>query len=465
MDNLKITDKETSKGFGGWPVIFITLLFAATALIIYRFKNEKRFAVVHLYNKKAMAFNLSKNYNLNGYTSFNATKGALLAEKGDVLGINNTFIHFNNVKEDSMHLSNDEDSLVFINNKINSIVITGKEDLLPWFRSMSAASVNDLQSIRFSTRIPGSYVSYLKEIARLKPNTALVFEEDDSVNMINDYIQRADFFTPRFINATITQQQLPQLAHFKTVECLYIDIADSVVTTPLPAIPSLKQCIIYGDDLKNITPSFFNNNTQLQKLTIVKSIDNYDLLQPLHQLEELSINNTEKKADLSVLKSKLNNLSVLIIAGRYNDIDTLATLHKLRWLGLPENTTQQQFNTIASQLKALEVLEMQGNDTITNLSALQQLHNLKGLVITDTVTDKQSLYSLKELHYLSVPYNNRTDSIYILALQKTIPGCIVVPNSGACLGSGWLLLLLPMTLVFVLYLKFKQPNTKYSEAA
>jgi hypothetical protein len=462
MDNSNVSGDRAKKKFN-WSFVIITLLFAVTALVIYRFKNEKRFAVVHLYNKKELAFNLSKNFNLNGYSSFNATKGALLAEKGDVLGINNTFIYFKNVKEDSLHLTNDDDSLVFINGKINSIVISDKEDLLPWFRTMTAASVTDLQSIRFSTTIPVSYVPYLKEIARLKPNTALLFEEADSLKPLEDYIKQADFFTPRFVNATITQQQMPQLAHFKTAECLYIDITDSVVTIPLPAMPALKQCIIFGDDLKSITPSFFNNNTQLQKLTLVKSIDNYALLQPLNKLEEISVNNSGKNAALTVLNNKLDNLSVLIITGKYSDIDTLATLNKLRWLGLPKNTTQQQFNTIAAKLKGLEVLELQGNNTITNLSALQQMHNLKGLVITDTVTDKQSLYALKELRYLSVPYNNQTDSIYLLALQKTLPGCIVVPNSGACLGSGWLLLVFPLALVVVLYLKIKQPKYKGSE--
>ncbi len=463
MDNSNITGDKGKKKFN-WAVVIIILLFAVTALIIYRFKNEKRFAVVYLYEKKELAFNLSKNFNLNGFGSFNTTKGALLAEEGDVLGINNTFIHFKNVKEDSMHLSNDDDSLVFINGKLNSIVISDKEELLPWFRTMNAASVTDLQSIRFSAKIPGSYIPFLKEIARLKPNTALVFEEADSVNLIDDYIQQANFFSPHFVNAIITQQRLPQLAHFKTAESIYLDITDSVVTIPLPAMPALKQCIIYGEYLKSIAPSFFSNNIQLQKLTLLKSMDNYALLQPLDKLEEISISNTERKADLSVLNKKLSNLSVLIIAGKYNDIDTLASLKKLRWLGLPSNTTQQQFNNIAAKLKGLEVLELQGNNVITNLSGLQQLHNLKGLVITDTVADKQSLYALKDLRYLSVPYDNTADSVYILALQKTLPGCIVVPNSGACLGSGWLLLLLPMALLFVLYLQFKQPNKKGNEA-
>jgi hypothetical protein len=439
-----------------WPIIFMTLLVGVTALIVYQFKTEKRFAVVHLYAKNGIAFNLSKNFNLAGFTSFNTTNGAILAEGGDLLGINNTFVHFKNVKEDSMHVTNDEDSVVFVNGKVNSIVISGKEDLLPWFRTMNAAVVADLKSIRFSSKIPPSYIPFLKELGRLKPNTDLVIEAADSVNLLDDIIKQADFFNPRFVNATIAQQQLPLLNHWKTIECLYLDIADSFVTVPLPAMPSLKQCIIYGDGLKSITTSFFNNNTQLEKLTLIKGLGNYALLKPLDKLQEISFNITDKHADISALKDKLSNLSVLIISGNFDNIDWLADLKELRWIGLPKNTSQQQFNTIAAQLKGLEVLELQGNDSIANLSALQQLHNLKGLVITDTVIDKQALYMLKDLRFLSVPCNNNADSAYMLALQKALPGCIVVPNSGACLGSGWLLLVLPMAFLFMLCLRYMQ---------
>ncbi|GAB2832296.1 leucine-rich repeat domain-containing protein [Ferruginibacter profundus] len=434
-----------------WLAVVILVLVAAIALILYRFKDEKRFAVVKLYGK-GLAFNLSKNYKLTAFTSDTAVKGALLTEEGDLLGINNTFIHLTSTSEDSMQIIDNDDSLVFVNGKVNSIVISAKEDLLPWFRNMNAVTINHLQSIRFNGKIPGSYIPFLKEIARLKPNTALVFEQTDSVDILNEYVLQADFFSPRFINVTVTQHQFSQLPHFKNVECLYMDIADSVVTIPLPAMPALKQCIIYGDELKSISPDFFKNNVQLEKITLMKSLDDYALLQPLGKLQELSLNNAEKDAGVAVSQNQLSNLSVLIIAGNYNHVDALTGLKKLRWLGLPANTSQQQFNTIATQLKELEVLELQGSDSITNLGALQQLHNLKGLVITDTVTDKQALYMLKELRYLSVPNTSKTDSIYLLALQKTLPGCIVVPNSGACLGSGWLLLLIPMAIILVFVL-------------
>lgn len=445
MDTLHHTYKN-QKLFKWLPVVIIVLLIGIIIGVRYFFKDEKRFVVVKFYGNGA-AINVSKNYNLTEFYYSKKNKGALLAEEGDILAINNNFIYYTNSNTDSLRLNNSGDSLGFINGKVNSLIISGKENLLPWFGNMTAATVAELQNISFTSKIPGSYIPYLKEISRLKPNTNLSFEENDSLDILAEYIKQADFFKPRFINAAITQNSFSSLSHWKNIECLYLDVLDSMVTIPLPAMPQLKQCIIYGDELKYITASFFNNNTQLEKITLITDLDNYALLQPLNKLQEISVSNVNDSADISVLKNKLSKLSVLIISGNYSDTDSLVVLKKLRWLGLPENTSQQQFNRIAAKLHNLQVLQINGSDSVTSLSALQQMPNLSALVITDTVTDKQSLYGLKNLRYLSLPQNNKADSAYMLALEKALPGCIIVPNSGACLGSGWLLLLVPLVLV------------------
>jgi hypothetical protein len=67
---------------------------------------------------------------------------------------------------------------------------------------------------------------------------------------------------------------------------------------------------------------------------------------------------------------------------------------------------------------------------------------------------------MKDLRYLSVPGNSRQDSAYILALEKALPGCIIVPNSGACLGSGWLLLMVPVLFLFGFFLSGMKNNSQ-----
>jgi hypothetical protein len=437
------------------PVVLILSLIAVIFLIIYRYQDEKRFSVVRVYGKGA-ALNLTKNYNYVLFSSGKNTKGALLAEKGDMLGFNDLFIYYSDLKKDSMLVDVAGDSIYFVNGKINSLVISENENLLPWFRTMKSADISDLETLYFNSIIPNTYLPYLKEIARLKPSTALVFGENDSINLLDDYTRHADYFAPRFVNAIVTQSRFSELARWKTAECLYLNLEDSIITSWLPEFPVLKQLILNGDNIKSIDASFLSKNKQLEKLVLLTRLPDYALLEPLSNLQELTITNEDEITDASALKKNLKNLSVLITSGNFTNIESLSTLKKLRWLGLPANTSQQQFNTITSQLSDLQVLEITGNNTITNFAALQHMPNLTGLVITDTVTDKESLFALKNLRYLSLPQKNKQDSAYLQAIEKALPGCLIIPNSGACLGSGWLLLLIPVVLLFILFFQNKQ---------
>jgi hypothetical protein len=449
MDTFKDRVSNEPKPFNWLSILLVVVLLVVLFWAVSEFKGEHRFAVVKFHGK-GDATNLSKNYGLVQFPSNEKNYGAVLAEKGDVLGFNDLTISFNDVTNDSFEINDSGDSLVFVNGKVNTIIVTEKVNLIPWFQKMKARTIENLETIYFKSKTPARYIPYLKKIARLKPNTALSFEENDSPIIIQDYIKVADFFKPHFIRASLKQNQLPLLAHWKTTECLHLNILDSIVTAILPAMPALKQCIINSGDIKSMNAAFFKNNSQLEKVSLFACVADYSVLQPLKNLEQLVITNFGCKGDLATLKNKFSKLSVLIVSGIFTNIDVLSTYKNIRWLGLPENTAQNQFDTISRQLSSLQVLEIKGNDSVKNLSALQKLPNLRGLVITDTVTDKQSLHTLKQLRYLSIPEKNKADSTYVQTLKKSLPGCIIVPNTGACMGSGWLLLLVPTVFLFSL---------------
>lgn len=427
----------------GLPLLLIFFLVIIIAALVIHFQHQKNFSVIKI-NGKGTAINLSKSYGFVLFSSGNTNKGAILAEEGDLLAFNNTFLEYKNIRQDSIHIDDTGDSLVFVNGKVNTIILSDREDLLPWFSSMKEKDIEALEMLYFTSVIPPGYIPYLKEIARIKPNTSLAFEMEDSLNIIASYFKHAAFFDPRLVIVSITEKDLPMLKQWKNTECIYLDLQDSVVKESLPELPTLQQCILTGDN--SISASFFQNNPQLEKLTILGQLQDYSLIKPLRNLRELVINNEEPAIDLSSIKNVVPNLSVLVVSGSCINIDSLVTPENLQWLGLPDNISQRQFNTLATSLNNLKVLELTGGDSITDLSALQKLTNLRGLVITDTVTDKASLHALRDLRYLSLPVNNHQDSLYLKALEKSLPGCIIVPNGGACLGSGWLLLLFPLLL-------------------
>lgn len=449
MDIFKSRVSNETKQFSWTSIILVIALLAMLIAVMYQFKGEHRFAVVKFHGK-GDAINLSKNYGLVQFPSNEKNYGAVLAEKGDILGFNDITISFNDVTNDSLQINDSGDSLVFVNGKVNTIMVTEKANLIPWFQKMKCRTIDNLETIYFKSKIPINYIPYFKKIAESKPNIALTFEENDSLIIIQDYIKKVDFFKPKFIRASLKQNQLSLLSHWNTTECLHLNISDSIITTSLPAMPALKQCILNGEHIKSMNVTFFKNNPQLEKVSLFACMNDYSVLHPLKNLEQLVITNFDCKGNLATLKNKFPKLSVLIVSGVFVNIDALSACHNIKWLGLPENTTQKQFDTISNQLSNLQVLEIKGNDAVKNISVLQNLPNLRGLIIRDTVTDNKSLATLKQLRYLSVPERNKADSTYIQTLKKSLPGCIIVPNTGACMGSGWLLLLVPTVFLFSL---------------
>jgi hypothetical protein len=116
-----------------------------------------------------------------------------------------------------------------------------------------------------------------------------------------------------------------------------------------------------------------------------------------------------------------------------------------------EETTQDIFNSFIDSHPDVEVIEIFNNVTISNLQPLIKLSNLYGLTVTDTVTDLAAIKSLKSLKYLSLPDKLMNDSITKADLLKSLPGTKIVANQGVCLGSGWLLLIIPLIIVLGLY--------------
>lgn len=71
------------------------------------------------------------------------------------------------------------------------------------------------------------------------------------------------------------------------------------------------------------------------------------------------------------------------------------------------------------------------------------LDDLKVLTVSDTLRDQSTPLQLKNLEYLSLPVASLEDSVFVNQLQKALPNTHIVPNDGFCMGSGWLLLIIP----------------------
>ena len=114
---------------------------------------------------------------------------------------------------------------------------------------------------------------------------------------------------------------------------------------------------------------------------------------------------------------------------------------------------RQNFNVLQDSFPELEYLEFENNDSLLDY---RNFKNLKYLTVFGKVGLDTTLHNLDHLRYLSLPDDFLKDSVNVVKLQKALPNTIITPNSGACLGSGWLLLIIPLAGLWFYFLKRKK---------
>jgi hypothetical protein len=123
----------------------------------------------------------------------------------------------------------------------------------------------------------------------------------------------------------------------------------------------------------------------------------------------------------------------------------LAPLRKLRWVGLPPGVNQEQLTAVIKSRPGIEILELPETKKLLDLAPLRDLRHLNGLVLGGVYEDLNVVQSLKSLRFLGISNDSWPDSPEKLAeIRAALPDAIVIRIGTACLGPGWLLLLLPL---------------------
>jgi hypothetical protein len=166
-------------------------------------------------------------------------------------------------------------------------------------------------------------------------------------------------------------------------------------------------------------------------------------------MEELSLLGCDDLADVRAL-AKLPGLKTVILDGNKEalNLSSLAGLTQLRWVGLPPETTQEQFATFIRAHQDLKILELIDCQKVTDLAPLRELKKLEGLILNGDFEHLDAVRELKSLRFVGVPSNTYKKSPdQVTAIKRALPDALVVPVSGFCLGSGWILLLVPAAIL------------------
>jgi len=389
--------------------------------------------------------NLSKSYLLMLNESDSLNPAVIMGSKGDLFWCDDYLYVYNDTSAQDRFLFNNTDSVLYVNDKIYSINIPIKNDTIPWFRNLKEYDFSTLQFINVQSKYPDSYLPYLSNLAKIKPDAGIYFQGN-----FRDMAELLKIFNPRIIaGASLVRSDYDQLSMLTDLEILMITLNDSVIADPLPAVPDLKQLFLtdLNDDVV-LPDNFLINNKQIERL-IIQTSGSLDiaLLNPLDNLKELVINVSDEIKNLDLINGHAK-LEVLSVTGDKLIYDPdLIKLPLLRWMAFSSNVTQEKFNSFIDRHPDLEVIELIKNDTIASFQALSKLRMLYGLAINDTVKDIATIKTLSSLKYLSLPHDFLADSVNKAEIKRSLPGARIAANEGFCLGSGWLLLLLPLVLI------------------
>jgi hypothetical protein len=388
--------------------------------------------------------NYSKSYFLMLNKSDSIIPTVIMGSKGDLFWCDEYFFLYNDASSQNRFSFKSTDSVLYVNDKIYSLDIPNKNDTIPWFKNMNENDFSTLKFINIQSRLTDSYFPYLANLAKIKSDAGLCFNGN-----FRDMAGLLKIFNPRIIAGPyLTRSDYDQLSKLTNLEILLISLNDSVITDPLPSMPELKQLFLLEMDKKvTLTNDFLTNNKQIEKLIIQRSGSlDFSILKPLNNLKELVVN-ADSVINLDLINDH-KKLELLSITGDDLAYDSdLIRLPSLRWMAFSSDVVQEEFNSFVDMHPNLEVIELIKNDTISSLQSLSKLSKLSGLTVTDTVTDIASIKTLRNLKYLSLPADFLEDPISKAEIQKSLPDTRLAANEGFCLGSGWLLLLIPLVLM------------------
>lgn len=340
-----------------------------------------------------------------------------------------------------------KDDVLFLNGKAVSLKLSEKG--WQWLRKASIEDMAGLRYFEFKEKAGDVDFPLLEKLARVRSEIGLGMPDLKQPDVAAQVIS---LFEPSFLIielSTLSAQFDSLKPRLGKLEILWTSGKGSLDF--LPRLTRLHTLLLseWAPAGSGAIPS---GSSSFRFLTIMRSKEAHDLsfLRNLTGLQELVLWSPDELKDISALAA-LPGLKKLVLWGdpmRKLNLAVLEQLPRLAWLGVPLNTTQEDFAKIIASHPGLEVIELvSGNDSrnIHDLSPLRSLRNLKAAIILQEKVDLGPLQDLKSLQYLALPKSafEGEAAAKTAALEKALPKTFVAQATPFCLGSGWILLLIP----------------------
>ena len=438
--------------------IFIALILIAIIIALYLLLVEKySYQIVKLKGANTYS-NLSKSY-LTWMVSNNSDSiSAMPLCENDIVYIlsdedeneNENEFCYRYRKSDGLMLEfRIQHFMLLLNDKLISIRITDNDELNGWLENLSYEKIKNLRSVFISDKISSVNLEYLIRLAELKPEIGIYIdnksEETDEMLKLFKPLWLIDF------NKSLSPEAIQIINQSEKLDLLRID-AELNDLKEFAGIDNLK--ILFIQNLNQPEPDEELRLLEgLGTLSISESgIRNLEFLSTCHNLRELSLIDCESLSDISALNNLPGLKTINLIAcDSLTDMSDIDKVQGLRWISFPNEIEQQEFDSFLSKHKFLEVIDLIGCENIENFNRMKELKKLSCLSIHGMEVNIDTVIQLTDLKYLSLPEEIMNDPASASLLEEHLPETIIVPSAGICLGTGWILLFIPLLLISGLF--------------
>lgn len=346
---------------------------------------------------------------------------------------------------------------VYLNGELNYMELAEPSSLQA-FSSLTDPEIEQLSSLNLDGPMADDIMAILKEHESQLQGIGLVLENGSVFSDLNELL---GLCRPEFLvlhNSSLFPQAGSD-TNLEGLELLWVE----------DRIPSLSKAVACCGDLESLIISGWeplpgeilplSSLKGLRNLTLAESdlssLQNIEFPENLKSLNLIAcdtLNNIDQIANLS----KLCRLS-LTACERINYVVPLQNLESLRWISFPASISQAEFSELSAKMKHVEMAELIGCPKIADLAPLHEMEKLRILGLQLEQEQLNGLDSLTQLELLILADDLFMDNDeWIKELRASLPSSQIVPGGGICLGSGWLLLLLP--LIFLFRFSFRQKS-------
>ena len=433
-------------------VVLLGLIFSFTLSACSKGAAIK-YEIINIHGA-SWACNVSLSYIMSGSSSESELNPEVLlpVSDGDLLymiNLDEQEFYYRYSRRDGKDLAITFDTLhansVSLNGQLKSLELSDDQASWEQFMQLTDPQRKQLSSIYITDSLSTERLSLLQQYESSLKGKGLLLENGNYSKLLGDILS---VFRPEWLIAE-GSLKLPDTKNcmaLSDIELLWIQEMSHSGSELIPFCSNLESLIITDWQPMEMELLSLSKSRALHTVTLAEcdftDLSNIEFPSSLIRLQLIACNSLSNINGIQ----KLNRLKGISFTGSQNieGIPQVKDLPSLKWFGFPENVSQTEFVSVLTSLPKLELVELINTTGIEHISPLKDLSELKILIVDLPLENLTDLVALKDLELLILPsalFDENPE--WISSIRTSLPNTTVVPGSGLCLGSGWILLLLP----------------------